>query len=161
MDLHPEAADIVKRLELTAHVEGGYYRRVYTGKHTMIDGKAKSLSTTIYYLLNGSDVSKFHRLTSDEIWFYHTGSPFEIHGFLSDGSYARWLLGADLAHGELPQVTIPAGTIFGSHLMDEHSFGFVSCMVSPGFDFQDFELMSRESLLDQFPTHRSIIEKLT
>lgn len=161
MKLHPRAADLVKALDLTAHVEGGHYRRIYTGKHTLIHGQARSICTSIYYVLNGTEVSKFHRLKSDELWFYHEGSPFMIHGFLSDGTYVTWKLGPNLEAGEMPQVMIPTGTIFGSHLVDENSYGFVSCVVSPGFDFQDFEIMERDALVVKFPDHLPIIEKLT
>lgn len=161
MKLHPRAADLVKSLDLSAHVEGGHYRRVYSGKHTFLHGQNRSICTSIYYVLNGKEVSKFHRLRSDELWFFHEGSPFEIHGFLPDGTYMSWMLGSDLESGELPQVVIPAGTIFGSHLVFNDSYGFVSCVVSPGFDFQDFEIMSRDQLLSKFPDYIPIIKKLT
>lgn len=161
MKLHPRVADLVKSLDLSTHVEGGYYRRIYTGKHTLIHGSDRSICTSIYYVLNGTEVSKFHQLKSDELWFYHEGSPFEIHGFLQDGTYMSWLLGSDLEAGELPQVMIPAGTIFGSHLVYNDSYGFVSCVVSPGFDFQDFEIIGRDQLVSKFPDYMPIIEKLT
>lgn len=161
MNLHPRAADLVKSLDLTAHIEGGYYRRMYTGKHTLIHGQARFLCTSIYYVLNGSEVSKLHRLKSDELWFFHEGSSFIIHGFLPNGTYTNWILGSNISGGELPQVMIPAGTIFGSHLTDISSYGFVSCVVSPGFDFQDFEIIDRQYLMPNFPDQTSVIEKLT
>lgn len=161
MNLHPRASDLIKSLDLTAHVEGGHYRRVYEGKHIVVQGQERAICTSIFFILNGEEVSKFHRLKSDELWFFHEGSPLQIHGFLPDGSYTYWLLGNNLEAGQLPQVMIPAGTIFGSHLVDYASYGFVSCIVSPGFDFQDFEMLGRSYLASQFPAHMPIIKKLT
>ena len=43
----------------------------------------------------------------------------------------------------------------------EHSFTFVGCTVSPGFDFQDFELGSRSRLLKEYPNAKDIIVRLT
>lgn len=70
-------------------------------------------------------------------------------------------LGPNVLAGEKVQHTVRAGTWFGSYSNEGSAFSFVGCTVSPGFDFCDFELASRAQLLVDFPSARSVIEKLT
>jgi predicted cupin superfamily sugar epimerase len=63
--------------------------------------------------------------------------------------------------GQTPQLVVPKNTIFGSSVTDENSYSFVSCVVAPGFDFNDFELFTRDALLEEFPEEFAIIERLT
>ena len=53
---------------------------------------------------------------------------------------------------------VPKNTIFGSQVIEKNSYSLVSCLVSPGFDFADFELIKRAELLKEFPQHKEIIE---
>jgi predicted cupin superfamily sugar epimerase len=71
------------------------------------------------------------------------------------------LLGDDLENNEVPQLIIPSGTIFGASVNQPNSFTLIGCMVSPGFDFEDFELMDRKYLLKKYTQHKAIILKLT
>ena len=119
----------IDNLRLIPHVEGGYYREIYKNIKQLGD---RPLSTTIYYLLKSGQVSKFHKLLSDEIWFYHYGSPLIIHMIGISGEYCNYILGMDIVNQQKPQIIVPAGTIFGAEVMDINTFGLVSCMVSPG-----------------------------
>jgi predicted cupin superfamily sugar epimerase len=69
-------------------------------------------------------------------------------------------LGLDIEHGEKPQVLVPQNYIFGS-AMNNKGYALVGCMVSPGFEFRDFELFKRNELLERYPEHQQIILKLT
>ena len=51
--------------------------------------------------------------------------------------------------------------LFGANVDDPESYALVGCTVAPGFDFADFEMPSRKQLLEQYPQHRDIIEKLS
>jgi predicted cupin superfamily sugar epimerase len=62
---------------------------------------------------------------------------------------------------EQPQLIIPAGSIFGASVNDPGSYSLVSCMVTPGFDFRDFELLSKDQLIKEYPQYQQIIEELT
>lgn len=143
------AQEIIKNLKLEPHPEGGYYREIYRSTQ-VIPGDSwiprrsspRVSATSIYFLLNKSQVSKWHRLKSDELWFYHSGNPILIHTFNHQGEYHAVHLGMDLLQGQRPQVLIPAGTIFGAELMDKQSYSLIGCLVSPGFEFSDFELVS-------------------
>ncbi len=74
------AQEIIKQLQLTAHPEGGYYTETYRSKEAILNrnGDQRNISTAIYFLLNDNEVSNFHRIQSDELWFFHQGEPLEI-----------------------------------------------------------------------------------
>ena len=78
-----------------------------------------------------------------------------------DGTYETIQLGLDPERSEVPQYVVPAGKIFGATVNDSMAFSLGSCIVSPGFTFEDFKLYSRDQLLVLFPQHREIIFKLT
>lgn len=157
----------ISKLGLLPHPEGGYYKRTFQSEEQTSDqelsvefeGKRK-LYTSIYFLLSSDDISHFHRLKSDELWYYHAGSPLTVHVIDEDGIYKEYKLGIDLENGEVPQVLVPKNSIFGSSVKDEDTFSLVGCMVSPGFEFQDFELFTQDELLAKYPQHQDIIMKL-
>ncbi|GMA51392.1 cupin [Alicyclobacillus contaminans] len=170
MDKHAyRAIDWIEGLQLLPHPEGGYYRQTYVSPEEITDAEltvsyqgSRHLSTSIYFLLTKDSVSHFHRLKSDELWYFHAGAPLTVYVIHPDGRLEALKLGLDLARGQRPQVLVPKGCIFGSALDDDTSdYALVGCMVSPGFDFQDFELFGRDELLSRFPQHEDVIVKLT
>ncbi|MFC4409688.1 cupin domain-containing protein [Chungangia koreensis] len=151
----------IDRLGLTQHPEGGYFKSTYASElETDADGKSRKMYTSIYFLLKSGEVSHLHRLKSDELWYYHGGSSLTVHVIHENGSYEEVKLGMDLESGEVPQYLVPKNSIFGSSVMQEDTFSLVGCMVSPGFDFEDFELFTKESLLKEYPHHKEVIEKM-
>ena len=157
----------ISKLGLEPHPEGGYFKRTFASQEQITDqeltvhfeGK-RMLYTSIYFLLTSNDVSHFHRLQSDELWYYHAGSPLSVHMIDENGEYTEHKLGLDLENGEVPQVLVPKNTIFGSSVKDRETFSLVGCMVSPGFEYQDFELFTQEELLLKYPEHKEIIVKI-
>ena len=157
----------ISKLGLEPHPEGGYFKRTFESQEQITDqeltvdfeGK-RMLYTSIYFLLTSNDVSHFHRLQSDELWYYHAGSPLSVHMIDENGEYTEHKLGLDLENGEVPQVLVPKNTIFGSSVKDRETFSLVGCMVSPGFEYQDFELFTQEELLLKYPEHKEIIMKI-
>ncbi len=158
---------LIKDLKLQPHPEGGYYCENYrsdisfNGINQLSKDENRNLATSIYFLLNESQVSTFHQLASDEIWYFHTGSAVKIYMIELSGNLDIKILGTDTVAGHNPQVCIPAGTIFGAELIDKDSFALIGCMVTPGFDFRDFKLIPREELIERFAQHCKIINKLT
>ena len=150
---------LINELELQAHPEGGYYKETYRSAQTL-DGQDRQLLTSIYFLLTAENVSRFHRIKSDELWYFHAGSPLIVHT-LSERGHEQHHLGLDLSKGQQPFLWIPKDTIFGSSILDAEGYALVSCAVAPGFDFRDFELFTAEQLLLKFAAHREIIERLT
>lgn len=159
---------LIEKLKLEPHPEGGYFREVYRADELIklehLPDRYKvdhTFSTSIYYLLKGDQVSTFHRLKSDELWNFYTGSSLTLYVISDVGEYSKIKLGSNLENGEVFQTVIPSGSLFGATVNDKSSFSLVGCVVAPGFEFSDFELGKREELLKQFPQHREIIEKLT
>ena len=158
----------IGKLGLEAHPEGGYFRQTY--KADLILAKeslpaeftgARAASTAIYFLLEGEEFSAFHRLRSDEVWHFHVGATLVVHVIDSDGRYAEILLGSDPDAGEVLQAVVKAGCWFASRVRDGKGFALVGCTVAPGFEFEDFEMATREELVAKYPQHRGVIERLT
>ncbi|WP_045515831.1 cupin domain-containing protein [Neobacillus niacini] len=157
----------VSKLGLTPHPEGGYYKRTFESDEQINDNElsvnfegVRKLYTSIYFLLTSEDVSHFHRLKSDELWYYHGGSSLSIHVIDESGEYQEIKLGMNLDDGEVPQVLVKKNSIFGSSVSEKDICSLVGCMVSPGFEFRDFELFTQKELLDKYPQHQEIIMKL-
>ena len=162
------AAYWIHGLNLAPHPEGGYYRESYRS-NVGIDALspdqkfsgARSISTALYYLLKASEFSAFHRIRSDEMWHHYAGVPLTIHTIDSAGVCISRRLASRLEGGASPQWLVPARTWFAARPEDSSGYSLVGCTVSPGFEFQDFELARREALVRQFPAHRSVIESFT
>jgi uncharacterized protein len=158
----------IQHLNLLPHPEGGFFREIFRSKINIEQQSlpygfkgSRRLCTSIYYLLRSKDISKLHRLKSDEIWFYHYGSSLKIVMIDQEGNKHSKLLGANAEKSEQPQIEITAGTIFGAKVTDEDSYCLVGCIVTPGFEFNDFELFEREDLLQAYPKHEDVIKKFT
>ena len=147
------AESIIERLNLTRHPEGGFYRETYRAEKsiTLNDGRIRSAGTAIYYLLKGTDKSHFHRVGSDELWLFHQGEPLEIHVITNNGHIETRVLGNRLDLDEVPQIAIPANVWFAAGIKSGEGFSLVSCVVAPGFDFEDFELADKDELIKLYP----------
>ena len=154
-----ELQQLIDELGLQAHPEGGYYKETYRSAQTL-EGQDRQLLTSIYFLLTAENVSKFHRIKSDELWYFHAGSPLIVHT-LSERGHEQHHLGLNLSKGQQPFLWIPKDTIFGSSILEKEGYSLVSCAVAPGFDFRDFELFERAKLLEVFPEYREIVERLS
>ena len=158
----------IKSLGLKPHPEGGYYKETYRSLEQISEDslpkrykKARSLYTSIYFLLKGKEVSHFHRLKSDELWHFYDGSSLTIHILDLDGNYFKKQLGNNIEKGESFQVLIKAGQWFGATVDAIEAYTLIGCTVAPGFEFDDFELGNRKQLIELYPDHKSIIKKLT
>ena len=153
---------LIEQMQLQPHPEGGFYRSSLRAEDALtLERGERPLYTSIYFLLRSQDISHFHRLQSDEIWYYHGGSALTIHMIYPNGTYEAKKLGLDIENGEQPQIVVKKNTIFGSSVETDNTFGLVGCMVAPGFDFVDFELFTQKELLAKYPQHEEIIKKMT
>jgi uncharacterized protein len=162
------AEEIIKRLELIPHPEGGYYRETYrsacaptSGEQVSHLNRPRVWCTGIYYLLIPGAFSAFHKLWQDEMWHFYDGTPIRIHMISEDGSYCEVVAGGNFSKGEVPQVLIAGGTWFAAELSSHEGYGLAGCTVSPGFDFADFTLAERANLISLFPGHSELIARLT
>ena len=150
---------IVDTLNLKKHPEGGFYSETYRSAQKTANEEGV-LMTSIYFLLTSENVSNFHRISNDELWFHHEGSPIVIHT-LEDKVHKEYILGKTYNDVCSPQHLVKGNTIFGSAVLEPNSYALVSCVVSPGFEFKDFELFSYDELIKQFPKEADIIKRLT
>jgi predicted cupin superfamily sugar epimerase len=135
MRREPTAAEIIARLELQPHPEGGHFRETFRDGRVDTDGR--SVSTAIYFLLARGERSRWHRIDAVEIWHYYAGSPLMLE--LADGDSHRSIrLGPDLAAGEVPQAIVPANAWQAAESCGDWTLA--GCTVAPGFDFAAFEL---------------------
>jgi len=158
----PTAAHWITQLELIPHPEGGYYKEVYRSANKISrqhSSDLKDACTSIYYLLEDDDYSGFHRIGSDELWYFHKGVPLRIHVIDPEGNYTALNL-SDSAPGSF-SVAVKAGDWFAAEIPSKSGFTLVSCAVAPGFDFAEFEMAQKDNLLAAYPQHEAIINKLS
>lgn len=159
---------IVRKMNLTPHPEGGYYKEIYRSTRLISENELsphfsgpRSFCTSIYFLLTSANFSAFHRIKQDEIWHFYAGFPLTVHVIYPDGNYVAHRVGMQLNSNIEPQLVVPAGCWFASSVEDTDSYAFVGCTVAPGFDFEDFELANRADLIAIYPQHAEIIARLT
>jgi predicted cupin superfamily sugar epimerase len=137
-----ERPSLAETLDLEPHPEGGWYRQTWSSPVTvsLADGRVRPTATLIYFLLPAGEASAWHRVSSDELWLAHDGAVvLELAGSDAEpGMTEAYVVGLDLEAGELPQVLVPAGMWQRTRPCEADAL--VSCLVSPGFDFEDFEL---------------------
>jgi hypothetical protein len=162
------AEDWIKALRLQAHPEGGYFAPSYqSSQHISSDNLParyqgdRAAATSIYFLVKSENFSAFHRLQSEEMWFFHEGATLCLHLIHGDGTWEKVYLGTKPEAGEVPSFLVPAHTWFAAEVLQADEFCLVSCVVCPGFSFEDFELAERKPLIQQFPAHQALISRLT
>ena len=111
-------------------------------------------------MLEGNQVSNFHKLKSDEQWHFYDGSSIVIYVIGEGGNLNKILLGRNIDKGESLQTVIKHNSWFAAELSDKTSFALIGCTVAPGFDFNDFELGKRDELIKTFPQFEELIYKL-
>ncbi len=129
------ASEIIAKLGMQRHPEGGWYVESY--RHHGDNG-GRGACTAIYFLLAAGERSHWHRVDAVEIWHWYAGAPLAL-GLSADGTTESTLaLGPDLSAGQRPQAVIPAGAWQAARSLGDWTL--VGCTVSPAFDFAGFEL---------------------
>lgn len=150
--MNPQAKALIHKLDLKPHPEGGFYRETYRAPlqvQSPHHSDARSAFTSIYFLLDGTQHSAWHRVASDESWFFHLGTDLHIYSLSPDPDNAPSVIEVRTlgVSNQCFETTIAAGTWFAARPANKDGFSLVSCVVGPGFEFGDFELASREKLM--------------
>ena len=140
-ELLKESQEIIKKYNLESHVEGGYFSEVYTAS-TFLPSSQRAIAGSIYFLLDQNDISLFHRIDCEEIWFYHLGVGMNIYFVENDNKISVRQLG--IGEGQFPMVVVPKGTIFCAENVDCKGFTFISCITAPKFFYKGFELITKK-----------------
>lgn len=141
--MNPAADRLAERLGLEPHPEGGRYRQLHRSASVVrvpARGVERAALTSILFLLARGEVSRWHRVLSDEAWHFHEGDPLEL--FVVDPGFSevrRHVLGR-ASEGNAPLAVVPAGAWQAARPMGEYAL--VACDVGPGFDFADFDLLA-------------------
>ncbi len=178
--MRPTVAELTRVLGLAPHPEGGFFRETYRAEEVLETPRGQRVAcTAILFLVTSDAVSRLHRLASDELWVFQGGVPLELVTLAPDGRLVRHVLGdpaeacgpegaeAGVAAAQAPQALAPAHCWQGARLAggvrlpSEHAWSLASCVVTPGFDYEDFEMGEREALLTAYPQHRDIVLALT
>lgn len=131
------ADEIIARLGLRPHPEGGHFRETFRAPDATNSG-GRGASTAIFFLLKAGERSHWHRVDADEIWHYYAGAPLEL-SMSGDGKTTRHLrLGNDFGLLETPQGVVPRGVWQAARSLG--NWTLVGCTVAPAFDFAGFEL---------------------
>lgn len=137
---------LAEQLDMAPHPEGGWFRETWRSAVSFepdgYDGP-RSAATAIYFLLHPGEVSAWHVVRSDELWFWHSGGPLELRfggSGETPGEGEVAILGTDLAAGHRPQLLVPAG-VWQTAVPAGDQPVLVSCVVAPGFDYADFRLL--------------------
>jgi uncharacterized protein len=141
--MHPRAEELIRRLHLEPHPEGGFYREVFRSARPVQPDDARptrSALTMIYFLLVDGGCSRWHRVTSDEAWSWVEGDALELLSVDAElASFSRALLAA-VGDGCEPAAVIAAGDWQAARTSGAYTL--VTCSVGPGFDFADFTMLS-------------------
>jgi uncharacterized protein len=135
MAFSQEAADIIARLDLKPHPEGGNYRETFRDPNLDADGRSRS--TAIYFLLARGERSHWHRIDAVETWHYYAGATLTLR-IADDAGQRSVELGTNLAAGEQPQAIVPPYAWQAAE--SNGDWTLVGCTVAPAFEFSKFEL---------------------
>jgi len=161
---NPEVAELVRRLSLTPHPEGGWYRETHRSAqlvHSAEHGK-RAAFTSILFLLEAPRVSRFHRLDAEELWNWHAGSPLDVQVLAQGGRVEQRMthrLGPSAE--QCFQAVVPPGSWFAAEVAAQGQWSLVGCVVAPGFEFRKFEMADRKELLASYPLEAKMILSLT
>ena len=140
-----DAQKLIDAYALQRHSEGGWFAEIYTSPFKAGD---RSTAGSIYFLLDKTDVSHFHQIDCDEIWYYHAGAGMRIY-VLQNGALKEHLLG--MGKNMKPMAVIPAGAIFAAENIDKNGYTFISCATTPKFSYEGFRLITKAELKKRYP----------
>ncbi|MEY9964081.1 putative cupin superfamily sugar epimerase [Streptacidiphilus sp. MAP12-16] len=140
-------SELVTLLGLEPHIEGGWFRETWKAPGEVVpDGYPgpRAFATGIYFLLHPGEISRWHRVRSDELWLWHRGGPMRMRLGGADAApdesrAVDSVLGPRVEDGELPQFVVPGGVWQSAEPAGAEPV-LVTCIVAPGFDFADFTM---------------------
>lgn len=157
--------DIVNKLGLEVHQEGGFYKKTLVsdiGVNTPHCDDVRSALSSIYFMITSDQFSAFHYMKSDEVWHFYSGSPITLYIINQRGELREEIVGDEILYDNAKfQVLVPAGNWFAASVDIPNSYSLVGCDVAPGFDFRDYQLAKRDELCKKFPAHSELIKKYT
>ncbi len=135
------AQTLITRLRLEPHPEGGWYREVHRSAELITTARGpRSALTSIYFLLEARQKSRWHVVGSDELWHHIGGAPLELVTYAPDAKTVRHFVLGSPNDAREPTGIVQAGVWQAARSLGEWSL--LACDVGPGFDFEDFRFIS-------------------
>lgn len=147
INIDKRVEDLKNYYALKEHVEGGYFSEVYTSPFAQNN---RATAGSIYFMLVKNDISHFHKIDCDEIWYYHEGGGLRIT-LINNGEVEEILLGKNFKKNQQAMIVVPAGTIFAAENIDKKSYTFISCATTPKFKYEYFQLITKDELKSLYP----------
>ena len=141
MSLRTDA--LKKTYNLRPHEEGGSFSEAYTSSE---EKAGRSLAGSIYFRLDSGEVSQFHEIDCDEIWYFHEGCGMKITILGPNGDVSHVYLGNDVEKGQRAMAIVPKGSIFSAVNLEEDGYTFVSCVTVPKFSYDGFRLVHEDEI---------------
>ena len=160
------ADELIEKLNLVPLPLGGFYAESMHAKTTVksLDGSGREVRdaySVIYLLLRGSDINAWHKMKSEETYFYHKGSHIILHMITEDGKYDKQIIGDPTVDCKAHfHYHVPKNVWFALELEDKSSYCVFSEAAGPGFEYEDCEVGEKEKMLGMFPQHKEIVKKL-
>ena len=158
-----EHEQMIKKLDLTAHIEGGYFKETYKSS-VMVPtpdregGERNASSSIIYMLTEKCPTDVFCMNKSDMVVYFQGGSAVTYYIVTEDGTLSVTKVGQNFSEGDKLQIVVPANTWKAAHL-ESGKYGIVGENLAPGFDYRDMKLADKKTLIEKFPQHSEIFEK--
>lgn len=145
----------ISKLDLKPHIEGGYFKETLLGDEV----NGRNLYSSILFLISKGEVSHFHRLKEDEVWYFHDGNSMVIYIIDENGNLEEVHLGRNIENGEVLQYAVKKNSIFASTMKND-GFSLVGCMVAPAFTYDHFELFYEDELTKMYPQYSYLYDEL-
>ena len=148
--------DVIEKLNLQPHPEGGYFTRIYTAdsnlKVNTNYGDRLSLTAIHYMLTSDKNIGCWHKNKSDILHFHQGGNPLLYRLLTIEGKYEEVILSNTLKENTKPFLFVKAGDWKTTELLDgETDYGMVSEAVTPGFEWEDTTMGKKSEMKNLFP----------
>ena len=141
--MHPRAAELIRVLDLVPHPEGGFFREIFRSRSRVRRGRSdRAALTSIFFLLPDGHVSRWHAVSSDEVWHLCEGGPLELVVAPPDLGGIECIRLAAVGANERPVHTVPASWWQAARPIGHYALA--GCTVGPGFEYEDFRLLAND-----------------
>ena len=151
--MYPTAEELIQALGLQPHPEGGAFAETYRCPLTLHTHAEGNLATAIYFVLRGGQSSAWHKVVSDELFLHQGGDPYLLRRIDETGALIHEPVGIDVAAGQRPQRLVPANQWQAAVVVagGQHGYALVACIVTPGFDYADFQMATPDQVGELYP----------
>lgn len=153
----------INKLNLIKHPTAGYYAETYRSALSVSIGDKqiiRSAHSSIYYLLESNEIGYWRNLKSDETFHFYAGNDLFIYIIAENGKFEKLKLGNSHQNEDAYlQLTVPANTWFALEVSIHDSYSLVACSVTPGFDYNDYQILDKKLMMKTYPQYEEIIDR--